>query len=323
MEGLGSAARREAPWWCCVLMFTAHQLRCVTLQLGAHLRAGWTPPLHFGCSPQYDKGISTQTEMKSTYISQQLFKTQTSPTNTWKRKRKARNVTVFLSPALICCLQIGLRRKVQTFPGKMVNTLHSDEEKGTQDKESKEESILAMLGIIGTILNLLVIIFVYIYTTLWLLSTCRLIAAHSDVSMGTALEKSSLADSGLESSLWDGREAPTWHRFRWLRPPETGGLLPSAQVDSSRIRLRLWLRHVHDDTCSRPAKDCTGPSFRWNYLLHRQRTCHMGILSAFPNVSLSVYIFVSDLKGHIQVACFYIVFLCVFGEISPGCVTIY
>lgn len=48
----------------------------------------------------------------------------------------------------------------------MVNTLHSDEEKGIQDKESTEESILAMLGIIGTILNLVVIIFVYIYTTL-------------------------------------------------------------------------------------------------------------------------------------------------------------
>ena len=48
----------------------------------------------------------------------------------------------------------------------MVNTLRRDEEKGIQDKESKEESILAMLGIIGTILNLVVIIFVYIYTTL-------------------------------------------------------------------------------------------------------------------------------------------------------------
>lgn len=49
----------------------------------------------------------------------------------------------------------------------MLNTALSDEEKGIQDKESKEESILAMLGIIGTILNLVVIIFVYIYTTLW------------------------------------------------------------------------------------------------------------------------------------------------------------
>ncbi|KAI3367187.1 hypothetical protein L3Q82_008242 [Scortum barcoo] len=66
---------------------------------------------------------------------------------------------------LVSDCTIGLRRKLQTFPGKMVNTLHSDEEKGIQDKESKEESILAMLGIIGTILNLVVIIFVYIYTT--------------------------------------------------------------------------------------------------------------------------------------------------------------
>lgn len=48
----------------------------------------------------------------------------------------------------------------------MVNTVGNDEEKGTQEKESKEESILAMLGIIGTVLNLFVIIFVYIYTTL-------------------------------------------------------------------------------------------------------------------------------------------------------------
>lgn len=62
--------------------------------------------------------------------------------------------------------QIGLRRQLQTTSEKMVNTSHGDEEKGIQDKESKEESILAMLGIIGTILNLVVIIFVYIYTTL-------------------------------------------------------------------------------------------------------------------------------------------------------------
>ncbi|XP_067830849.1 protein TUNAR-like [Heptranchias perlo] len=34
------------------------------------------------------------------------------------------------------------------------------------EDEDKEERILAMLGIIGTVLNLLVIIFVYIYTTL-------------------------------------------------------------------------------------------------------------------------------------------------------------
>ncbi|KAM7403250.1 hypothetical protein PAMA_003935 [Pampus argenteus] len=71
------------------------------------------------------------------------------------------NAILFL---MLC--KTGLRGKLQTFPGKMVNTVYSDEEKGIQDKESKEESILAMLGIIGTILNLVVIIFVYIYTTL-------------------------------------------------------------------------------------------------------------------------------------------------------------
>lgn len=49
----------------------------------------------------------------------------------------------------------------------MIITNGNEDEKGNQEKESKEESILAMLGIIGTILNLVVIIFVYIYTTLW------------------------------------------------------------------------------------------------------------------------------------------------------------
>lgn len=52
----------------------------------------------------------------------------------------------------------------------MVITSGNEEDKGNQEKESKEESILAMLGIIGTILNLVVIIFVYIYTTLWTLA---------------------------------------------------------------------------------------------------------------------------------------------------------
>ncbi|KAM6973138.1 protein TUNAR [Aplochiton taeniatus] len=66
---------------------------------------------------------------------------------------------------LLMLCKIGPREKLQT-SGKMVNTGTSDEEKGIQDKEGKEESILAMLGIIGTILNLVVIIFVYIYTTL-------------------------------------------------------------------------------------------------------------------------------------------------------------
>ncbi|XP_058255729.1 protein TUNAR-like [Hemibagrus wyckioides] len=67
---------------------------------------------------------------------------------------------------LLMRCKISLRRQLQTTSEKMVNTSHGDEEKGIQDKESKEETILAMLGIIGTILNLVVIIFVYIYTTL-------------------------------------------------------------------------------------------------------------------------------------------------------------
>lgn len=48
----------------------------------------------------------------------------------------------------------------------MVNTVFRDEESGIQDWEGKEESILALLGIVGTVLNLVVIIVVYLYTTL-------------------------------------------------------------------------------------------------------------------------------------------------------------
>ncbi|KAM9711696.1 protein TUNAR isoform 1-T1 [Dama dama] len=61
---------------------------------------------------------------------------------------------------------VSLGRKIKTFATKMVITGGNDEDRGGQEKESKEESVLAMLGIIGTILNLIVIIFVYIYTTL-------------------------------------------------------------------------------------------------------------------------------------------------------------
>ncbi|XP_075923850.1 uncharacterized protein LOC116943140 [Petromyzon marinus] len=39
-----------------------------------------------------------------------------------------------------------------------------EEGDGRRAEESKEESILAALGIVGTVLNLLVIVFVYIYT---------------------------------------------------------------------------------------------------------------------------------------------------------------
>lgn len=41
-----------------------------------------------------------------------------------------------------------------------------EEVRALEVKEEREESILAMLGIIGTVLNLFVIVFVYIYTTL-------------------------------------------------------------------------------------------------------------------------------------------------------------
>ncbi|KAM4690629.1 protein TUNAR [Rhinophrynus dorsalis] len=72
--------------------------------------------------------------------------------------------------AALCLLmlcRVRQRRCTLEFPTKMIITTGSNEEdKGHQEKESKEESILAMLGIIGTILNLIVIIFVYIYTTL-------------------------------------------------------------------------------------------------------------------------------------------------------------
>lgn len=63
-------------------------------------------------------------------------------------------------------LQVSLGRKIKTLATKMVITSGNDDDRGGQEKESKEESVLAMLGIIGTILNLVVIIFVYIYTTL-------------------------------------------------------------------------------------------------------------------------------------------------------------
>lgn len=46
--------------------------------------------------------------------------------------------------------------------GRYVCSAHAREEDSTNDRE---ERILAVLGIIGTILNLLVVIFVYIYTS--------------------------------------------------------------------------------------------------------------------------------------------------------------
>ncbi len=45
-------------------------------------------------------------------------------------------------------------------------TVSIEEVRAQEGKEEREESILALLGIIGTFLNLFVIVFVYIYTTL-------------------------------------------------------------------------------------------------------------------------------------------------------------
>lgn len=52
---------------------------------------------------------------------------------------------------------------VTMVPGsRYVCSAHAREDDSTNDRE---ERILAVLGIIGTILNLLVVIFVYIYTS--------------------------------------------------------------------------------------------------------------------------------------------------------------
>ncbi|XP_078413741.1 protein TUNAR-like isoform X2 [Cetorhinus maximus] len=64
-----------------------------------------------------------------------------------------------------CGTAAGLLLK--TFTTKMgISAITEAEEVRIQgEKEDREESVLALLGIIGTILNLLVIIFVYVYTT--------------------------------------------------------------------------------------------------------------------------------------------------------------
>ncbi|XP_066532396.1 protein TUNAR-like isoform X2 [Hoplias malabaricus] len=62
--------------------------------------------------------------------------------------------------------QAGLRRRLFTHHRRMLQCDSSHEEPQERKNESREESILAFLGIAGTILNLLVIIFVYIYTSL-------------------------------------------------------------------------------------------------------------------------------------------------------------
>ena len=63
-------------------------------------------------------------------------------------------------------MQTGFRRRLFTHHRKMLNYAMGHEEPREQKSESREESILSFLGIAGTILNRLVIIFVYIYTSI-------------------------------------------------------------------------------------------------------------------------------------------------------------
>lgn len=79
----------------------------------------------------------------------------------------------FLPPFSICFSPLlNFRRRTLWGWGSVMVTMvpssryvcstHAREEDSTNDRE---ERILAVLGIIGTILNLLVVIFVYIYTS--------------------------------------------------------------------------------------------------------------------------------------------------------------
>ncbi|XP_073434337.1 protein TUNAR [Dendrobates tinctorius] len=73
---------------------------------------------------------------------------------------------LWAAPHILMLCRVRQGRGTLEYMTKMVITGDNEDDRGSQEKESKEETILAMLGIIGTILNLIVIIFVYIYTTL-------------------------------------------------------------------------------------------------------------------------------------------------------------
>ncbi|KAG7461162.1 hypothetical protein MATL_G00207110 [Megalops atlanticus] len=60
--------------------------------------------------------------------------------------------------------RVGLRRSLPTGLGKIKRGL-SVVEREVQEREREQESVLALLGVIGTVLNLIVIIIVYIYTS--------------------------------------------------------------------------------------------------------------------------------------------------------------
>ncbi|XP_072352929.1 protein TUNAR isoform X2 [Scyliorhinus torazame] len=64
-----------------------------------------------------------------------------------------------------CGTAVGLLLKIFTTIMGISAITEAEEVRIQGEKEDREESVLALLGIVGTILNLLVIIFVYIYTT--------------------------------------------------------------------------------------------------------------------------------------------------------------
>lgn len=69
---------------------------------------------------------------------------------------------VMTSPLPTPPQQVALQVRVRLTDITMLHSRQYEDE----DSDDQEERILAMLGIIGTVLNLLVVIFVYIYTTI-------------------------------------------------------------------------------------------------------------------------------------------------------------
>lgn len=86
--------------------------------------------------------------------------------------------------------------------------------KALEVKEEQEESILAFLGIICTFLNLFVVVFVYIYTTLWNQNIKDSLNLPSEKT-STIKEEVSRQEGGLERV---GKRKLTWTSF-----PERGG----------------------------------------------------------------------------------------------------
>lgn len=65
--------------------------------------------------------------------------------------------------------QVDLKLRLEKLDVRMVPSAAGEgpgSQRPEESKEDREERVLAMLGIVGTILNLLVIIFVYVYTTI-------------------------------------------------------------------------------------------------------------------------------------------------------------